>query len=284
MTKKIIVIAVAFVLCLAVIGGCFALYTQGDSLKIHFGTEDAVALTIGGYGSALFEGVTLSPEKTSATQKIVLDVSYEDKGALVGMNGQLKVALNGGLKDYVELSATADTDAGSYDAAALTAGVILPLNNLPKNFTLKLALKGVYANAEGYFEASGKSVEIKVTWEVAEWAPIEGGYYIVGDFCEWGINQGAIYMGNKDNENKAFIDGVTLTAGQEFKVKQYKSKYEDGDNDGWQVVQVENGKCKVGEGIIVKSEGRGDTNLSVPTTGQYYICVNNSGFVWINKK
>ena len=61
MKKKIVIIALAFVLCLSVIGGCFALYqTNATDLNITFGGEDAVTLTLTAAGGSLsFGGVKL---------------------------------------------------------------------------------------------------------------------------------------------------------------------------------------------------------------------------------
>ena len=86
MTKKLIVIILSVILCLAVVGGCFALYHKdAEQLEITFGSEQAVTLTttIGGNtGKLNFNGAKLSPDQPTATQEITLNVNTENPAFL----------------------------------------------------------------------------------------------------------------------------------------------------------------------------------------------------------
>lgn len=269
MKKKIVIIALAFVLCLSVIGGCFALYSKNATeLNITFGGEDAVTLTLTADGGSLnFNGVKLSPTSKTATQAITLDVNTANKASLAGMNGKLTVTMSEGFQEKLTLSAQADST--SYNQTQLTSGVSLPLNDLPKNFTLTLTLKDI-SDAD-FKEISNSTTKITVSWVVGDenkWEAKDGGYYIVGDFCGWDVNKNAILMGAGTGENLADWTG-TLPAGAEFKCVLYK----DGKIDTWYDLDKEGAEWKLEKWGDLKVK---DNNAVAPSPAEeIYVCVNS---------
>lgn len=276
MTKKIIIIALAFILCLSVIGGCFALYVKNATeLNIQFGSEGAVTLTLNP-GTLTFGGVKLNPSEghRSASQAITLDVTTNDKESLKGMSGVLTVSVTGALANSLDLSAVADTV--NYTATQLTGGVTLALNALPKNFTLTLALKDEIDD-DAFKAISTKTASVTVSWKVIEWAPIDGAYYIVGQHCGWELNKGAIRL-DKDvtgSSDKAAIERVTLKANSQFKVVPCKNGDLDWDNQPWP--QYNGSTPNLGANVAVTADG----NLYVTADGDYFICINEWGNLWV---
>ncbi len=275
MTKKIIVIALAVVLCLSVIGGCFALYVKNaDELNISFGSENAVTLKLNP-GSLTFGNVKLNPSEghRSASQKITLDVSVADKTTLTGMSGKLTVVLEGALANSLDLSAVADTV--NYTQAQLTSGVTLPLNALPKDFTLTLALEDTIDDA-GFKEVSNTTATVTVKWEVVDWAPVDGAYYIIGSHSGWDVNEKAIKMNDpaEGTNNLAEWYG-TLPVGTEFKCV----KYSAGADLTWYDLKYTGGWGSPAE-IDVYGDGEGGVtqvngNMLAPTSGEeIFVCVN----------
>lgn len=293
MTKKLIVVILSVVLCLAVVGGCFALYTvNAPEIKITFGSESAVTLSTSlgaGVTELNFGGASLSPANRSATQVITLDVSTNDKASLAGMSGELTVTISGAAASVIDLSATY-TEGGEPKELKATDGTLkttLPLNNLPKDFTLKVEIPTT-VNAATFKTNSNKSADIKVSWKAITWAPVENGYYIVGDMSGWSINQDAILL-DKDltgTTDIAAIERVTLKAGDEFKIRKYVTG--QGGDEGWQELGYkDDGSGDVNipadGSIIVKNVKDATSNISVAADGDYFVCVNQYGKVWIAK-
>lgn len=276
MTKKIIIIALAFVLCLSVIGGCFALYVKNaPELNISFGSEDAVTLTLNP-GTLTFGDVKLNPSEghRSASQAITLDVTTMDKTALKGMNGILTVSVTGALANSLDLSAVADEV--EYTADQLTSGVTLPLNALPKDFTLTLALKDSIDD-NGFKTISNTTASVTVTWKVVDWAPVDGGYYIVGAFSGWTVNSKAILMNAPAEGSDSLAEWYgTLAEGTSFKCVQY-TVVDGEENITWFDIAYTGGwgsPAKVdvygdGEGGVTADGG----NLIAPAE-EIFVCVN----------
>ncbi len=277
MTKKIIVLVIAIVLCLSVVGGCFALYYKdATNLVINFGSEDAVTLTLAADGGAInFGNVVLNPTSNSATQKVTLDVSGA-KEQMAGLNGELKISLGGTLdSSYYVLSGVAKGAGDSaedvnYEQAQLTSGVTLPLDDLPQYLTLTIALTDAGKTNEGFKAASNKNITVSVSWKVVDWAPVDGGYYIIGTKSGWGVNKNAILLdgdltGQTDKARKL---NVTLEAGEEYKVVRYTTA----GGIEW---------LAAGDSMGAGVNGTYTQNITVDTTGTYFVCYNQYDQVWI---
>lgn len=290
MTKKLIVIILSVILCLAVVGGCFALYHKdAEQLEITFGSEQAVTLTttIGGTGELNFNGVKLSPAQDTATQEITLNVNTPNPETLAGLSGQLTVTLDGALKDAILLKASYvdGEDTKTLDATSYVISLTLPLDQLPEVLTLTATL--IDTDDATFAQNSNKSATISVTWEAIDWAPEIGAYYIVGDMSGWAVNKNAIKMNapvnpNAENPNLAEWTGV-IAAGTQFKCV----KYNGVDNLTWYDLAYEPnyGPAKVDkygdlEGGVTESNG----NLVAPASGEeIYVCINTengSNYSW----
>lgn len=277
MTKKIIIIALAFVLCLSIIGVCFAVHiVDAKELNITFGSEDAVRLTLNP-GTLSFGGVKLNPSEghRSASQAITLDVTTADKASLTGMSGQLTVSVTGALANSLDLSAVADEV--SYTQDQLTSGVILPLNALPKNFTLTVSLKDDIDD-DSFKAISKTTASITVSWKVVDWAPVDGAYYIVGSFNGWTVNSKAIKMDAPAEGSTSLAEWYgTFPAGTAFKCVQYTVVDGEANMTWFDIAYAgEWGSPKVDvygdeEGGVTASGG----NLIAPESGEeIFVCVN----------
>lgn len=277
MTKKLIVIILSVILCLAVVGGCFALYHKdAEKLVISFGSEQAVTLTteIGGTGELNFNGVKLSPARETATQEITLNVNTENTAALAGLSGQLTVTLDGALKDAILLKASyvdGDTQK-NLNASNYVISLTLPLDQLPEVLTLTATL--VDTDDATFAQNSNKSATISVTWKAIDWAPVEGGYYIVGEHSAWGVNKDAILLDKEiptgEHADKAAIESVHLKQGEKFKVVQWT---QGGIN--WDAATF-NPESK---GVTILPEDQ--NNISPNADDDYFICVNEYDQLWI---
>lgn len=292
MTKKLIVIILSVILCLAVVGGCFALYHKdAEKLVISFGSEQAVTLTteIGGTGELNFNGVKLSPAEPTATQEITLNVNTPYKEALAGLSGQLTVTMDGALKDAILLTASYEDSEGqkTLDATNYVISLTLPLDQLPEVLTLTATL--VDTDAATFAQNSNKSATISVTWKAIDWAPVEGGYYIVGTHSAWDINKDAIFLdgtpASKENPDKAVLLGVSLKRGEEFKIRQYHKG--QAGSEGWLQLGVKEYTIDEpnipADGSIIVNPNKVDGNISVAEDGLYDVYVNHNGVVWIAK-
>lgn len=295
MTKKIIVLIIAIVLCLSVVGGCFALYAKDASnLVIGFGSEDAVRLTLATQNATTFNfgGVALNPTNDSASQAIVLDVNGQASD-MAGLYGELKVTLDTTIsEDYYTLSAVAkgagdDASSTSYTQAQLTSGVTLPLDDLPQYVTLTIALTEAGKNDTAFASSvSNKTISVSVSWKVVEWTAVDGGYYIVGTESGWAVNKNAVLLSDSvsGTTDLAKINSVTLTAGQSYKVVQYHA----GAELTWFDVEWQNGSAVVSSQYpVVVIDTEHGNNITVTTTGTYMVCVNTTGdnhYVWVQPK
>lgn len=239
--KKSFVIAIAVVLCLAVVGAAFALYTvEPEDKVISISAGDAVRLTIGG-----LTGETINPD-TDMVQTI--ELSDNDGNNLSG-TGTLTIAVTGDLADALTVSF--DVGGTVQDKTALAAGVEYTLATHPITGTLTIAFDDTLAFGD-YAEATAT---VTISYEYNEFAPVDGVWYLVGTSNGWAINAGAIAInGTPTGDNQAEVLGVTLAVG-EYKAVKY---VEDGDNV-W----------------------AGNDNLVVSTAGSYNIYVNNSGYNYI---
>lgn len=299
MTKKLVIIAIATILCLSVVGGCLALYTKtANDIVIGFGSEKAVRLNIS--KTQDFTTNKLSPSSSSATQNIKLDVNLPtgtEVSALAGMKGLLKVTIKDSTtldSKYYVLSGSAGASetaiTSNYTQAQLTAGVELPLNNLPQYLTLTIALKSENASESGevqsitdeeFKSASNKKVDISVSWDYIDFIPVVGHYYIVGDFCGWTVNKNAIHMNDSipsDSSDLAQTHSVALTANERFKVCMYNGVYESGKDQGqdkdytYYEVEWKEGTPVVGSNVSIDTSN--NNNFYVTTSGNYFVCVN----------
>lgn len=295
MTKKIIVLVIAIVLCLSVVGGCFALYSRNaEDITISFGSEGAVNLTLSADGTFNFGGFALSPETKSVTQKITLNVSTTDTSSLSGMYGKLKVELGGAVDSaYYTLSgiATGSGDSpsnASYTQAQLTDGVTLPLDDLPQYLTLTIALTDDAQTPSGFKTISNKNISVKVSWTVVEWTAVDGGFYIVGDnLGGWYVNENSILLNDAtSNGDLACKNNISLTAGSYQVVKytadngedwNYKVAWKYDDESQKNVPNIGN---EEDDSTPITIDTDNNNNIVV-AGGSYFICVNESGAVWI---
>ena len=296
MTKKLIVIILSVILCLAVVGGCFALYHKdAEQLEITFGSEQAVTLTtsIGGdTGKLNFNGVKLSPTQDRATQEITLNVNTPNPETLAGLSGQLTVKIDGALKDAILLKASYvdGAEPKTLNASNYVISLTLPLDQLPEVLTLTATL--VDTDDATFAQNSNKSATISVTWKAIDWAPVEGGYYIVGTHSAWGINKDAILLDGTpaskptpEQVDKAVLLGVSLKKGEEFKIRQYVNG--QASSEGWLQLGVKSGTESEpnipADGSIIVEGNKVDGNISVAEDGLYDVYVNYNGVVWIAK-
>lgn len=299
MNKKIFVIILSVVLCLSVVGGCFALYTQNDSLDITFGSGEAVTLTLqsvneSGTSVAFdFGGVALNPTTHSASQRIKLNVDTTNTASLAGLNGKLTVSVDGSTLDsqYYTLSGVAVDKNGENSTdhtSNLLSGVTLPLDDLPQYLTLTVALKSGITNSE-FKDASNKRVKISVSWELVDWAVEENAYYIVGDFSNWSVNEQAIKLGAGTGDNKAELANYQLTTSMgAFKIVQYTQIVEN-EKTVWgmewlKLGWTESGTVAVGDGVEAVENKDDTSNMKVTKNQAYYICVNKDGNAWVQSQ
>lgn len=300
MNKKIFVIILSVVLCLSVVGGCFALYTQNDSLDITFGSGEAVTLTLqsvseSGTSVAFdFDGVALNPTAPSASQRIKLNVDTTNTASLAGLNGKLTVSVDGSTLDsqYYTLSGVAVDKNGENSTnhtSNLLSGVTLPLNDLPQYLTLTVALKEGITNSE-FKDASNKKVKISVSWELVDWAPVENAYYIVGDFSGWDVTEQAIMLGAGTGENKAELANYQLTTSMgAFKIVQYTQVQNDEGETVWgkrwlKLGWTDSGTVSVGDGVEAVKNNDDTSNMKVTKDQAYYICVNKNDNAWVQSQ
>lgn len=299
MNKKIFVIILSVVLCLSVVGGCFALYTQNDSLDITFGSGEAVTLTLqsvneSGTSVAFdFGGVALNPTTHSASQRIKLNVDTTNTASLAGLNGKLTVSVDGSTLDsqYYTLSGVAVDKNGENSTdhtSNLLSGVTLPLDDLPQYLTLTVALKSGITNSE-FKDASNKRVKISVSWELVDWAVEENAYYIVGDFSNWSVNEQAIKLGAGTGDNKAELANYQLTTSMgAFKIVQYTQIVEN-EKTVWgmewlKLGWTKSGTVAVGDGVEAVKNNDDTSNMKVTKNQAYYICVNKDGNAWVQSQ
>lgn len=294
MTKKILVLVIAIVLCLSVVGGCFALYHKdATDITINFGSEQAVSLTLNSVnseGSAAtfnFGGAVINPTTASATQYLKLNVNG-NPSEMAGMYGQFKVELTGWDATNLVLTGTSISSASgattqNYDYDDLTGGITLPLNELPDTVTLTIALAEDAKSDAGFKSISNKTISVKASWTVVDWAPIDGAYYIIGSESGWIVNKNAIHLSDSvsGTTDLAKINSVALKAGEEYKVVQYHAS----DDLTWFDVEWENGTAKVSTNsdkiVILTDKGN---NITVTENGNYLVCLNTTGsnhYVWI---
>ncbi len=300
MNKKIFVIFLSVILCLSVVGGCFALYTQNDSLDITFGSGDAVTLTLQSVNSENesadfnFGGIALNPKDSSATQRIKLNVDTTNTDSLAGLNGKLTISVDGSTLDsqYYTLSGVAvdknNENSKDYASSDLLRGLTLPLNDLPQYLTLTVALKSEITNSE-FKDVSNKKIKVSVSWEFVDWAPVENAYYIVGDFSNWSVNEQAIKLGAGTGTNKAELANYQLTTAMgEFKIVQYTQVQNDENETVWGLRWLKlgwsDGKVAVGDGVVAINNNDDTSNIKVTSDQAYYICVNGSDNVWVQSQ
>lgn len=302
MNKKIIIVVLSVVLCLSVVGGCFALYTQNDSLDITFGSGDAVTLTLQSVNSSNeaatfnFGGVALNPTNSSATQRIKLNVDTAQTSGLADLNGKLKVSVENSTLDssYYTISGVAvdknNSNSRDYTSSNLLEGVTLPLNDLPQYLTLTVALTdGAKALDTFKNDVSKKQVKVSVSWEFVKWAPVQDAYYIVGDFSDWKVNEQAIKLDAGTGTNKAQLSNYQLTTSMgEFKIVQYTQVENEQGQTVWGMKWLKlgwkDGVVDVGNGVIAVNTADDTTNIKVDSNQAYYICVNASDNAWVQSQ
>lgn len=120
-------------------------------------------------------------------------------------------------------------------------------------------------------------LNISFSGKAVEWAPVDGGYYIVGTFSDWSVNANAIYL-NKDltgTTDKAAIEKAPLKTEYKFKVVQYHAS----TGLTWLDVGWNNGTPSVGSNVsVLTNDGN---NITVTKNGDYFVCVNQWNQVWI---
>lgn len=291
MTKKILVLVIAIVLCLSVVGGCFALYHKdATDITINFGSEQAVSLTLnpvsstGSEATFNFGGAVINPTTDSATQYLKLDVNGTPS-EMAGMYGEFKVELTSWDSTNLVLTGTSISSASgattkNYTYEQLTGGIKLPLNELPDTVTLTIALAEDAKSDAGFKSVSNKTISVKASWKVVDWDPIDGAYYIIGSESGWEVNKTAIHLSDSvsGSTDKAKINSVALKAGESYKVVQY---HENDDLD-WFDVEWEGGSAKVSANSdkIVIDTANGN-NITVTENGNYFVCLNDNNYVWI---
>lgn len=298
MTKKIIVLVIAIVLCLSVVGGCFALYQKDASdITINFGSEKAASLTLnsvndeGADATFNFGGTVINPTTDSATQYLKLNVNG-NPSEMAGMYGKFKVELTGWDATNLVLTGTSISSASgattqNYDYDALIAGITLPLNELPDTVTLTIALAEGAKSDAGFKAVSNKVISVKASWTVVEWAPIDGAYYIIGSQSGWQVNKNAIHLSDdvSGTTDLAKINNVALKAGEAYKVVKYNG---EGAEYTWYDVEWNDKIAKVSansDKIVIDTKH--GNNITVTEDGNYFVCLNTTGdvnYVWINPK
>lgn len=278
--KKIIIIVLATILCLSVVGGCFALYSKEvEDFTFTFGAEDAVSLTLTTTGLSDTRTFTFGGDNakinpsTSVSQVVTLDVNTYEVAQLAGLKGVFSVEITGDLSNNLQLEIKNGEE--TYEGAS----VELPLNALPEELTLKLTLKASSDETtidEEFKTLTGKTASIKVSWKQQKWVARDG-YYIVSQDSDWGVNKNAIYLDKDvtDTNDTAAIEAVYLKKDQEFKVVYYTASSNSID---WITQTLDSDSTNV-----LKQNVSGG-NLHVDEDGTYFLCYNNSNKVYASKK
>ena len=279
MNKKLLIIAVALVLCISVIGGSFALYhIAATDEVINISTQAGISLTIGHTQEIGVDG--LSPAKTSGTFNVELQcsvLSIEDES----VKGRFYITVGQGeLAEAITISASVSKQNASPQEvthANLTdsnIGYECKLTELPETVTLTFALTQ-YA-VDNFRDYADKELTVTLNWVIVEgsaWEYDANAYYLIGSMNGWTIDSDE-YKFEKNNDAEVLaagkveymLLGVELAAGTELKVKKGETwlanlngDFDVATGDGWSNIEINDD----GTYNIYYCEVQGETNTSV---------------------
>ena len=292
MKNKILVMLVASVLCIAFIGGCFALYIiNAEERNITLTTGDSISLTWGGNTSL---DATVNPDNKITTWTLKLTTTREVSDT--SKYGKFSLTFGNGISSMLDVTTTIGGQ--DYDKADLAEGVHIKLNGLsaaPLTVTLSFEFTGDKANWE---EWTNKVTTVTANWVIDEsytgsWAPAVG-WYLVGNINgteSWAVHTEGENAKFKLNvidddydksigtevvygQNRAWIENVQLKADDAIKILRY---YED---NGIKSVWEGNFKGVTGTGYgDMKLDGQG--NFVANLDGYYSIYVNHNWEIYI---
>ena len=267
MKKKLFVIVIALVLATSIVGASYALYVKTASKDVTIGSDpDAVQLS---FGATALGSVVVTPSAATHTYDVTLTKSGAGTPA-EGMQGFFKASLTdvstGDLSEVLSLSAVVthkDTTTENLDNDTLVGtGYSCALSDLPESVALTVTLT-TSAPGFDYANYAEESVTIKLYW-----IPFDNtAYYLRSADTDWLPDPYMILIDNPDNDgDEIMIKGVTLTAGQQFKITR---------NGYWY------NNVKEGEGNLAKYDST-STNMYVDDAGTYDFYYSPSAGLWIN--
>ena len=283
MTRKVIISIIAIVMCIGVIGGCFALYyTKGADKTVTISSSySELNLVINNAGNTAEQtAISLSgfsPASEDLTKTIDVTLAVDHPQLVDGIQGNFKVALTGTLAPYITTSVgtlasigAENTSADITSEATSNAGKNIALSSTPVYVRLSFTLN---TEAEGFNFATlaESTASLTLSWtQVAGtvWTLDNDAYYLVGNIGgvdKWNVNatnQNVMLNDTTTDSNTAQKNSVSLTAGDKIKVRKGDGTWINiaGDQPGYTY--------------------DGDGNYVVGTTGTYGIYVSN-GVVYV---
>ena len=278
MKKKLLVSLIAIVLVAAVAGSCFALYSVNATNKvvsISAGYQVVNMQFKNADNSAVLADVdfddAFSPELTTQTVDVVLAIT---NGALAdGVHGLFTAALTGTMASHVDVTVNLLTAVGGslstdITASATGAGYDVALSATPVAVRITVTLKA--ADIADFASAAETTGTLTLTWAKVAGSVFtydSSAYYMIGTIngvTAWYPCATSIVVDDPVGEsgNKAQELGVTLKAGDEFKIVK---NYEAGD-PSWE---------------WYGAPGSG-ANGTIVADGTYNIYLNGSGEIYVS--
>lgn len=234
--KKIAIVFIIIIICLAVIGTCYALYRyQSKDIDVNLYTESAASLKITDSNGAK---LTLNTNELNPTNPLIKTIKLSHNKidtTEVNETGRFTVNLSGDneLIPYIAVTATLLDDSNNttttiYELTELKQGVTFELTSAI-NLSLQVSLKEM--SLDEYVSIAQKTVYINLQWKPEKSSvitppadEIESGYYVIGDFSDWEINSKAYKLKETNDEDyKAKIDNFSEEDTYDFKVVKYNS-------------------------------------------------------------
>lgn len=294
MKNKILVMLVASVLCIAFIGGCFALYIiDAEEKDITLTTGDSISLTWGGNTS---HDATVNPDNKITIW--TLDLTTTQEVSDTSKYGKFSLTFENGISSMLNVATTIGGQ--SYDKADLVEGVHIKLSEV-YDPSLTVTLSFYFAGDDAGWESWAEQVAtVTANWVIDEsytgsaWVPAVGWYLVgrINDVESWAVHTDGANAKYKLNvidddydksigntvtygQDRAWIEDVQLKAGDAIKILRY---YED------------NGIKSVWEGNFMGVNGDGygamqfdnNGNLIINQTGSYDIYVNADWQIYID--
>ena len=266
--KKVIIIAIAVVLCLSVIGGVFAVAVYSktpDDVTITISTGGAATLTITGTGND-----SIAP---GAANKIEKQITLDDN-VVAALSGQATLTVviadvsDGELAQYLDVtfqktdSTFTTPDGAAVSEATLTgAGQQYSLSTIPVYGKLIIQCN---ATDEQFADVSGDQVTITVHWNYVEFAPVDDTWYLIGNNTGWRVTSAAIALTDPKGEDKAVGLNKSIKAGN------------------WKAVHYEASKLQATDTPYSTMEWSSGDDFVISSDGSYNIYVNSSYGLYIN--
>ncbi|MBQ8872496.1 MAG: hypothetical protein IJV78_00355 [Clostridia bacterium] len=296
MKNKILVMLVASVLCIAFIGGCFALYIiNAEEKNITLTTGNSISLTWGGNTSL---DATVNPDNDTTTWTLELTTTEEVSDT--SKYGKFSLTFGNGISSMLEVATTIDDQPYNYTKEQLANGVYFKLNGLsasPLEVTFSFTFTGEDADWESWAE---RVATVTANWVIDEsytgsWEPVAG-WYLVGNINgteSWAVHtdgENALYKFTEANNshyatpedigvnnNRAWLEDVQLKAGDTIKILRYYLDNEDALQSAWE--GNFRGVSGTGYGDM-RLDGQG--NFIANLDGYYSIYVNHNWEIYVS--